>query len=245
MPELDLIEQLRSHAFALGADMFGAADISPAEQLVREQGGEMIAQFPRALSIGVVMPFAIVDQVPRHQDKTVALAYRSHAYSILNDRLDQIASRIAGQVQQAGYASFPVRASLRVDDEKLYGHFSHKLAAHQAGLGWIGKSCLLVTPQVGPRVRWATVLTDAPLPTGMPVEPRCGSCTDCVDHCPVGAFTGRSFDPSEPREARFDVHKCRDYLDRNNKISGLDVSICGMCVYVCPFGKNGDPAKLF
>jgi len=235
----DLVEQLRNQARTLGGDLYGVADLSPAQHLVREQGGEMIAQFPRALSLGVVMPFAVVDQIPHHREKTVALAYKAHGYSVLNERLDQIASRLASQIQRAGYLAFPVRASQTVDENKLHGHFSHKLAAHLAGLGWIGKSCLLVTPQVGPRVRWATILTDAPIPTGTPIEERCGLCSECVDACPVSAFTGRSFSPSEPREARFEAHKCDEYLDWHKHVPDLDISVCGMCVFVCPYGRKG------
>ena len=95
--------------------------------------------------------------------------------------------------------------------DRELGLFSHKLAAHLAGLGWIGKSCLLVTLEVGPRVRWASVLTDASLMAGEPLEERCGECRGCVEVCPVGAFSGRSFFSDEPRAARFDVFKCRYY----------------------------------
>jgi epoxyqueuosine reductase len=229
-------ERLQEQALALGADYFGVADPSPAQELVRELGGQMMAQFPRAVSIGVNMPFAIVDQLPRHDDKLVNLAYRSHGYEIINTRLNQIASRLASTLQREGHGAFPVRASQIVNDEKRYGLFSHKLAAHLAGLGWIGKSCLLVTPEVGPRVRWASIMTNAPLATGQPLAERCGSCTECVEACPAQAFTGRSFCADEPREVRFDVHKCHKYQHRNREKTGA--ILCGMCVYVCPYGKD-------
>jgi epoxyqueuosine reductase QueG len=231
-----LERRLREEALRLGADYFGVADLSSARELVLELGGQMVAQFPRAVSIGVVMPFAIVDQLPRHTDKAVALAYRSHSYEILNRRLDDIASRLSSILQREGYRVFPVRASQVVNEERLYGLFSHKLAAHLAGLGWVGKSCLLVTPEVGPRVRWATVLTDAPLTVGQPMAVHCGECRECVDACPAHAFTGRDFRPDEPREARFDVFKCNEYQSlRKDEVS---VRACGMCVYVCPYGRE-------
>ena len=233
-----LEQHLRDLALALGADYFGVADLSPAQELVQELGGQTMAQFPRALSIGVVMPFAIVDQLHRHKDKAVALAYHSHSYEILNHRLDQIASRLSSTLQREGHRAFPVPASQTIDKERLYGLFSHKLAAHLAGLGWIGKSCLVVTSGVGPRVRWASVLTHAPLNVGQPVAERCGECQQCVEACPPHAFTGRSFRPSEPREARFDVFKCNDYFcSRERQVS---VRVCGMCVYVCPYGRNSE-----
>jgi epoxyqueuosine reductase QueG len=234
-----LEERLRQAALGLGADFFGVADLSAARELVWEQGGEMLSQFPIALSVGVVMPFAIVDQLPRHQEKAVVLAYSTHSYDVLNDRLDQIASRLASMVQRAGHRTFPIRASQTANEKKLQGLFSHKLAAHQAGLGWIGKSCLLITPEVGPRVRWTSILTDAPLAPGQPMDQRCGDCRECVNVCPVGAFTGRNFCPSEPREARYDAFKCHAYFRRHEGVPDLDRSVCGMCVYICPNGRNG------
>jgi len=78
-------------------------------------------------------------------------------------------------LESHGSKSFPVPASQIIDEEKLLGVFSNKMAAHLAGLGWIGKSCLLVTPEAGPRARWATVLTQAALEkTGDAMEERGG-----------------------------------------------------------------------
>jgi epoxyqueuosine reductase QueG len=196
----------------------------------------MVAWFPRAVSIGVALPAAIVDQLARHEDKAVGWAYRSHGYDAINVRLDQLASRVSSTLQQAGHRAFPVAASQTIDEEQHYGLFSHKLAAHQAGLGWIGRSCLLVTPQVGPRVRWVTVLTDAPLDTGEPMTERCGSCRECVDACPAQAFTGRPFRENEPREARFDVVKCYSYQRKERPYRGS--ILCGVCLYVCPHGRK-------
>jgi epoxyqueuosine reductase len=228
--------RLREEALALGADYFGVADLSPAQELVLELGGQMMAQFPRALSLAVVMPFAIVDQLPRHMERAVAMAYYSHSYEMLNRRLDLIASRLSSRLQREGYRAFPVSATQTVDEERQYGLFSHKLAAHLAGLGWIGKSCLLVTPEAGPRARWASVLTDAPLTTGQPLTERCGTCMECVEACPAHAFTGRNFQACEPREARFDVFKCIDVRADNE--STFACGACGMCVYVCPYGRK-------
>ena len=50
--------------------------------------------------------------------------------------------------------------------------FPHKTAANMAGLGFIGKSVLFISNEFGPRVRLATVLTDAPLNVGT-MKPCC------------------------------------------------------------------------
>ena len=111
------------------------------------------------------------------------------------------------------------------------------MAARSAGLGWIGKCCLLVTPNVGPRVRWGSVLTDASLrATKKPMKDGCGDCYECVDICPTKAFTGAPFREEDPREIRYNAHKCDKYLSKMEKTSALGV--CGMCLYVCPYGRK-------
>ncbi|MBN1695910.1 MAG: hypothetical protein JW881_00230 [Spirochaetales bacterium] len=105
-------------------------------------------------------------------------SYRHHAYHVINMRLDLAASSIASCLQRRGYTALPVPAAKSVDDERMCASLPHKLSARFAGFGWIGKSCFLVTPDHGPRVRWATVLTGAPLaPSGKPVRDRCRDCT--------------------------------------------------------------------
>jgi epoxyqueuosine reductase len=233
---LTLEKQLRETADALGADFFGIADLGTAREAILVQGGPVIAGFPRAVSVGIALMDAIVDQLPQRAERGVAMSYRHHCYDLVNARLDHLTSRLAGMLQRQGHRAWPVPASQTVDEERLTAIFSHKMAAHLAGLGWIGKSCLLVTPEVGPRVRWATVLTDAPLAaSGAPMEQRCDTCRECADICPAGAFTGTNFRPEDPREVRFDARKCEDYFGQVQAETGL--AVCGMCLYACPNGR--------
>lgn len=77
---------------------------------------------------------------------------------------------VASVIEAEGYRALPIPANLILTEERLLGNLLHKAVARAAGLGWIGRNCLLITPQYGPRVRFATVLTDMPLPTGEPME---------------------------------------------------------------------------
>jgi epoxyqueuosine reductase QueG len=249
---VELDRRIEELATAHGADFYGIADLSPAREAILAQGGSWVAGFGRAVSLGIALLNEIVDQLPHRDQKVVATSYRHHCYDLVNVRLDLAASAIGSTLQGLGYRTLPVPASLTTDREAYLAMFSHKMAAHLAGLGWIGKSCLLVTPQAGPRVRWATILTDAPLSpslpsnglerqedgTSGPIAERCGACTLCVDVCPVGAFSGRPFRHGEPRDLRFDAGKCSDYFDQQ-KENGLDPVVCGMCLFVCPHGRKG------
>jgi epoxyqueuosine reductase len=220
----------------LGADFAGAADLGPAREAMVAQGGTLVADYPRALSVGVRLMDTLVDALPHHHERIVGMNYRHHGYDVVNARLDQLVSRTASALQGQGYRALPIPASQGIDAERLCGLFSHKMAAHLAGLGWIGKSCCLITPAAGPRVRWATVLTDAPLTPGVPMAERCGDCTVCVDACPAQAFTGAPFASDEPREARFDALACRDYQRGVQEETGY--SVCGMCLHSCPHGQQ-------
>jgi epoxyqueuosine reductase QueG len=229
-------EELKKMAESLGADLYGVADLKVAYNAILEQGGPVIAAYPRAVSIGIFLFDPIVDLLPEKDDRNVAVSYRHHLYDIINLRLDLIASRLSSFIQKNGYKAFPIPSSKRVDDKRICAAFSHKMAAHLAGLGWIGKSCLLITPEAGPRARWVTVLTDAPLITGTRIEEQCHDCMECVDICPVSAFTGRNFIENEHREARYDARKCEEYFKEIEKEKGI--AVCGLCLYVCPFGRK-------
>jgi epoxyqueuosine reductase QueG len=226
---------LEKLAGELGADLFGVADLTTVGDFIRDQGGEYLRKFPRAVSIGVRLLDAIVDELHRHEEPSPIFTYEA-LYNYVNSRLEHIALLVAKRIQEEGYSAYPIPPSQIIDHERLIGVVSHKLAAHLAGLGWIGKSCLLVSPGYGPRVRFATVLTDAPLETGSPMESECGDCRSCVDICPVNAFTGASFDPFEPREVRYNAQMCNKYLEDRGRSLGSE--FCGLCVYVCPHGRG-------
>jgi len=230
--------ELKQQAENLGARFFGVADLAPAKNFIVAQGGAFLGEYPRALSIGVSMHDGIVDQLPRHKEIPIAQTY-DYLYDTANATLNRIAYRLSAALSKEGYQALQIPASQYINKEKTIGLFSQKLAAHLAGLGWIGPSCLLITPEVGPRVRWVTILTDAPLEPGTPIDNQCEDCTQCVDICPPKAFTGRPFDQAEHRDLRFKVQRCIDYrMNLKEKVTGARV--CGMCVYICPFGRKDE-----
>jgi epoxyqueuosine reductase len=227
----DFQAYLKIIAAQSGSELFGVADITPARDFIVSQGGECLAEYPRAVSAGLPLIDSILDQ-HSPDDNPETSVYRHHVYTVVTPLLDYLAYRVSLELQKAGYKAFPVPASPPYNRQTWKGVFSHKLAAHLAGLGWIGKSCLLVTPDSGPRVRFVTVLTDAPLTPGKPIDKKCGKCQVCVTSCPVRAFKGREFRPEEPVEMRFDVKTCAEYRHTHP---------CGICVAKCPTGRRRKP----
>lgn len=211
-----------------GVALFGIADLTPVQEFIIAQGGTWLKRFPRAISLGLPLVDSIVEQHSPHEPRRESL-YWHHVYNVITPALDFLAYELYRRLVARGFAALPVPASTPYNYEKLQGIFSHKLAAHLAGLGWIGKSCLLITKQFGPRVRFVSILTDAPLTPGRPIGNSCGKCRVCVENCPIGAFTGREFVPNEPRELRFYAFKCSEFR-RDHP--------CGLCVSFCPQGKK-------
>jgi len=232
---VNLRDKLESLAKSMGATYFGIADLTPAKQSISEQGGEFLTQFPRAVSYGFVLMDSIVNALGYNNRVAALHTYRYHWQTVFF-RVDSISLMLAQAIDKAGFQAFIVPSSQRVDKDKLAGVFSHKLAAHLAGLGWIGKNALLITPEHGPRVRWGTVLTDAPLEDGMPMDEMCKDCRACVEACPVHAFIGQVFDRPRPRSEIFAAEACDRY--RRNQEQTLGVRACGICDYICPFGRK-------
>jgi ferredoxin len=85
-----------------------------------------------------------------------------------------------------------------------------------AGLGCQGKSLLLVNPEVVPRIRLVTVLTDLDLPADQPLPNGCGKCRECAKACPAGAIKGTPFGDgyASPADA-WDVKACTDWMTAN------------------------------
>ena len=123
------------------------------------------------------------------------------------------------------------------DPETLLAMFPHKLAAVRSGLGWIGKNCLLVTPEFGPRQCLATILLEARWPAGEPVTTdQCGDCRVCVEACPYGYIHDVNWYAGLARVELFNAHACS--RTREGFIPTLGHKHeCGLCLWSCPVGR--------
>ena len=108
------------------------------------------------------------------------------------------------------------------------------LVARDAGLGEIGRMGLLMTPELGPRVRLAVVTTSLTLQTGLRIPDDsvldfCTVCRKCATSCPPWAI---SFDDRKEIDgvSRWQINQELCYIYWSH--TGTD---CGRCVAVCPY----------
>lgn len=234
---MELLDKIKELGDLYAVDFIGVAGLSAVKEEIREISGSLIEAYPRALSIGIRLQDSIVNLLNDRSSYENVLEYETHGYDVINNRLDEFASIVASMIQRSGYKVMPLPVAERIDSDRVCASLSHKVTARLAGFGWIGKNCLLVTPQYGPRVRWTSVLTDAPFEENKEVmESRCGNCNQCMQICPAQAIKGRNYIEHEPRELRLDVSKCEKYFSELKAAGKLE--ICGMCLYACPFGKG-------
>ena len=225
MNKAENYRELKDLALSSGATLFGVADVTELKGDFLIEPKEILDGMDGAVSIG----YRLSDKVIESIDNEPTLLYSFH-YKRVNAHLDDISLRIANYIQKKGFQSLPVPASQVIDWEKQRGHLSHRKIAYQAGLGWIGRNTLLINPQFGARVRYATVLTDMPLQIDKPINEDCGDCRACMDICPAGAVKNE--------KENFDKDSCYKLLSEFAKLRGIGQHICGVCLKVCR-GKNG------
>ncbi len=180
------------------------------------------------LEIGTKLPRAIVFGYPLSKSvlETVidrpTLIYKHH-YKTVNWILDQTAYHLVRFIEEKAKRAIAIPASQTVDWKNQKGHISHKLLAKEAGLGFIGKSGLLVNPVFGAQVRYASIITDLDFTPDEKIEEECGTCQKCIEVCPAQAIT----------EDGVDLSRCLTKLKEFSKIRGIGQYICGVCVKVC------------
>ncbi|NHJ46485.1 MAG: epoxyqueuosine reductase [Asgard group archaeon] len=219
--------ELKDSLLADGASIVGIADIENLDEFFGFEESEF-KKYTRAISIGVQLSDEIIDDIVDGPTLEYAQLYRE-----ANNELDRIAKHLEKNLKKLNYHALAIPASKRYNQETLAAIFPHKTAAILSGLGWIGKSALFISFDYGPRVRLVTVLTNADIEADKPQrESNCGSCNNCVEHCPAKAITGELWTFGDERSKLFDAYKCSIHTSKMKKEVGE--TICGICIAVCP-----------
>jgi epoxyqueuosine reductase len=232
-------ESIKGRIVGLGADLVGVADAEPLRAM-RLTPPRLLAPFSRAISLAIRLPAAVFEEILDRPTPNYATIYQT-----ANRILDEIAFRTAAILEEDTFKALPIAASQVLDTKNWYAAISHKAVGRMAGLGWQGKSLLLVTPRYGPRVRLVTVLTNAPLKADGPIKNRCGKCTLCQEACPVGAIKGVSTQEhyTSRSEALYFSRCVEKLVGEFSKLPHVGAPICGICIKACPFGQRGSKRR--
>jgi epoxyqueuosine reductase QueG len=218
--------QIKGALLRSGASLVGFADLIGLPADLRHS-------MRYAVSVAVALDASIIAGIRDGPTQK----YRSE-YSRANTLLWELANHATNMIRDYGYEAIPKRAThAGIDSETQSTRLPHKTVATRAGLGWIGKCALLVTEKFGSAIRIATVLTDAELETATAIEDsRCGDCVLCVDSCPGKAPSGKEWNVNLDRDSFFDAFACAKAA-RERAVSriGIDDTICGICISVCPW----------
>ncbi|MGD8399620.1 MAG: reductive dehalogenase domain-containing protein [Bacillota bacterium] len=191
----------------------------------------------RGYSFGICIVLAlapdIIERIPLGPDLNCFKAINA-----TNKRLKDISLETQEFIEKQGFKAFSQAMVRR--DENCITPLPHKTVATLAGLGWIGKSNLLVVRDYGSAVRLSSILTNMPFVTAEPVyHSQCGNCNLCVTNCPVGAIHGTNWEVGVQRDALLDLEACRGAIARRNSILGAkgDAS-CSRCVAACKYSQE-------
>lgn len=231
-----IIEIVKNNLVPSGDYIYGFADL---RGLINKRYG----RFLYGISIGKKLDDKIIDKL----DKGPTLEYYNY-YKLINSELAELTKRIQTDLSKKGVDSKTIPPTI-YPGQKDYNKYlktltydiSHKMVATRAGLGWIGKTDLFISPTFGPRLRLVSILIEQ-MPEFMsgPVEKsKCGKCNICVIRCPAKAANGKLWNINTYRDEFFDAHKCREKCGELAKQRlSVDERICGLCVSVCPLGKK-------
>jgi epoxyqueuosine reductase QueG len=230
----DLTEALKGFCQKQGAALVGIADIGPIKDGLQTYPSDLLEPYTAAISVAMPLDMKTVAAMQGEPTPEYASDCRG-----INARLNELTAAVESWIKDKGYKAEAVPASKKLVEGGTEGSISHKAIAIMAGLGWQGKSLLVVTHEYGPRVRLSSVLTDMPLLFDSPIENRCKKCTACAEACPAGAIKNVNTDFHYlSRNEAIDMDKCHANTLRYMKVPGVEYTFCGQCIPVCPYGKS-------
>ena len=206
-------EEIKNFLLGFGVKIVGFGEVPEGISVL-----EIEEKFPRVIVFAYPLSKSVLETI---KDRPT-LIYKQH-YKTVNWLLDQTAYRLVHFIEEKGNRAIAIPASQTIDWENQKGHISHKLLAKEAGLGFIGRSGLLIHPKLGAQVRYSSILTNSDFTPDERIENDCGACKKCIDVCPARAIT----------EDGVDLPLCIEKLKEFSKIRGIGQYICGVCVKVC------------
>lgn len=175
-----------------------------------------------------------LDPEMRAAPKVARYAWLRDYHFILKERLFALLAALRNQCGE-------VNGRVFVDSAP----FLDRYWAVRAGLGWIGRNSLLISPRLGSFLFIGSLVIDLPIePSEKTLPTRCGSCNACLTACPTGALLAPGL---------MDANRCIAYLTIEKKdplTPAEEASLdgwafgCDACQNACPWNRKPSIASL-
>lgn len=209
------------------ADILHFVDIS---HLPVEQNRSL----PNAILFGIVLTRDYLRTVAENPEYVEQMKLehteKTDEFNLTEIRTDSIADYLESFIISSGFNAFSqsednIAKSGLYNTKRKSTPLPHKTIAGYAGMGWIGKHNLLITPEYGSAISMCSVLTDAPLKSVLhqPETSKCGDCNICVEICRINAIKGNPWKKGLAREEIVDVFLC---------------NTCLQCMVQCPWTQK-------
>ncbi|MHA1666870.1 MAG: hypothetical protein ACTSW7_05830, partial [Candidatus Thorarchaeota archaeon] len=211
----EFLNELRSFARSHGVDPLEFVKL-PRDLIFQHMG----VLYDNAIILAMEMDQELIDKAPS-QD-TMTMVFETY------DTLGIAANKIAEFLRENGFGAQA--------DHPLGGLVLFPPLAQKAGIGFVGKHGLLITPEFGSRVRLAAVYTSIEnLPFAEHndhewIADYCSSCGLCIRGCPPRAILNESIVHDSGQTTNIKQAECFEYF--------LQYYGCSVCIKVCPFSKK-------
>jgi epoxyqueuosine reductase len=223
-------ETIQNFVSHIDADVVGVVLLSDYKGTRLEESA--LKLLPEAKSI-IVLGMEIYEEI-----LTLSRPGRWMGAISMNDLMDRNADFLYGRLTKTAYdlaktchkydfKALPLPAAGCPSDARmLEAIFSYKHAGEAAGMGYIGRSSLLIHPKFGPRIRLSCCLTGAELmPTSREITSNCEACNICIKNCPARALTI----PKGQEKYSINKYACSIFRSAGGG--------CAECMRLCPVGK--------
>ena len=204
---MDIVNELREKLLSWGAYDVGFFN-------------DDFKEYKNGISFYVKLSYDILKEI----DNAPTYTYFHH-YRTVNAFIDRIGLQAGIFLDKNGYKYYQIPASQTVNGHDSYeGEYSHKKGAVLSGLGYMGKSGLLISKNHGSMIRLGTIFTNLDLKAENNIlKNECGECKICISSCPAMAIG----------ENGVDRKSCSDYMKKAFQKIGRG-SVCGICIKKCP-----------
>jgi ferredoxin len=191
--------------------------------------------YPIAILFGINLSSNYLQTVMNTPDYVQRMVQNNRDFSkdefyLTELKTGELADKISQWLIDIGYKAYSHSDQNQIETGFFDGIYEgtplpHKTIARIAGIGWIGKNNLLVTPEFGCAICLGVVLTNAPVKTISPksVQSTCDNCSLCVKVCESKTLKGQTWNLETQRGDMLDVYKCKTCLN---------------CLLFCPWTQN-------